>query len=558
MMKNILTILACVFLVLIVTPVNSHIGSPGVIFEGEAGNYRVMVNVNPPDVIPGTAEVQVFSTSEGIEQILLRPIYWYTGDEGSPRADEAFPLENSPGQYQGEVWLMENGAASIEVKILGKHGEGTALVPIMAVSTAQKEMDSTLGWILSGLAIFLIVLMITIIGNSVSDATQAPGSIKPDLKRKKIIGMTVAGVILALILYGGMTWWNSWADQYQRFMFKPFQASSSVIPTEDGMKMTFLIDSSYQQYRPNTLSFNYLIPDHGKLMHMFLIREGSLDAFAHLHPVRKDSLSFEVDLPPLPKGKYFVFADIVRGHGWHETIADTVEISESGMQFRLASMSSEERSWQPSDPDDTYIISNPVLPEQVMLAASNIVTCGKPGIKTPLPDGSTAIWEHDGETLQANRLYPMTFSIFNPSGEPAELEPYMGMMGHAVVMKHDGSVYIHLHPVGNYSSATQDLIKRRIAEDKGMASQFPPAEQFRDSVDQVLASIRALSEEERNDYLMEFMGHEIDYEGEGVHEGHSIVTFPYAFPEAGNYRIWIQMKRNGKVLNTAFDAVVTD
>ncbi len=556
-MKTLIKALFISFFVLLISPANSHVGSPGVIFEGEAGDYQIIVNVNPPDVIPGTADVQVYSTSEGIEQIFIRPIYWYTGDEGSPRADQAFPVENASGQYQGQVWLMENGAASIEVKVIGTNGEGTALVPVMAVSTAQKEMDASLGWMLGGLGIFLVILMITIIGNSVSDATQPPGEIRSNQRRKKLIGMAVSAVVLALILYGGMSWWNSWAESYRRYMFKPFQASSSAEQTKYGKKMTFQIDSSYLEYRSRTLSFNYMIPDHGKLMHMFLIREGSLDAFAHLHPVRKDSLTFEVNLPHLPTGQYFVFADIVRGHGWHETIADTLIISEPGINVQLASMQ-DENSWQPSDPDDTYIISNPVLPEQVLLASSNIVTCGKPGIKTPLPDGSTAIWEHDGEKLQANRLYPMTFSIFNPNGEPAELEPYMGMMGHAVVMKHDGSVYIHLHPVGNYSSATQDLIKRRIEDGNPTFAGFSPADQFRDSVDQVISRIKAMSEEERSNYLMEMMGHEVSYEGEGEHEGHSVVVFPYSFPEPGNYRIWIQMKRNGKVLNTAFDAVVTE
>jgi len=556
-MKTLIKALFISFFVLLISPANSHVGSPGVIFEGEAGDYQIIVNVNPPDVIPGTADVQVYSTSEGIEQIFIRPIYWYTGDEGSPRADQAFPVENASGQYQGQVWLMENGAASIEVKVIGTNGEGTALVPVMAVSTAQKEMDASLGWMLGGLGIFLVILMITIIGNSVSDATQPPGEIRSNQRRKKLIGMAVSAVVLALILYGGMSWWNSWAESYRRYMFKPFQASSSAEQTKYGKKMTFQIDSSYLEYRSRTLSFNYMIPDHGKLMHMFLIREGSLDAFAHLHPVRKDSLTFEVNLPHLPTGQYFVFADIVRGHGWHETIADTLIISEPGMNVQLASMQ-DENSWQPSDPDDTYIISNPVLPEQVLLASSNIVTCGKPGIKTPLPDGSTAIWEHDGEKLQANRLYPMTFSIFNPNGEPAELEPYMGMMGHAVVMKHDGSVYIHLHPVGNYSSATQDLIKRRLKDGNPTFAGFSPADQFRDSVDQVISRIKAMSEEERSNYLMEMMGHEVSYEGVGEHEGHSVVVFPYSFPEPGNYRIWIQMKRNGKVLNTAFDAVVTE
>jgi hypothetical protein len=40
------------------------------------------------------------------------------------------------------------------------------------------------------------------------------------------------------------------------------------------------------------------------------------------------------------------------------------------------------------------------------------------------------------------------------------------------------------------------------------------------------------------------------------HPDHSIVSFPYAFPTPGRYRIWIQMKRNGKILNSAFDAQV--
>jgi hypothetical protein len=36
------------------------------------------------------------------------------------------------------------------------------------------------------------------------------------------------------------------------------------------------------------------------------------------------------------------------------------------------------------------------------------------------------------------------------------------------------------------------------------------------------------------------------------------ITFPYSFPKGGQYRIFLQIKRNEKVLTGAFDIKVID
>lgn len=518
-----------------------------------AGEYPVMVLINPPDVIPGTATLDVFTHTSGISTIWAKPAYWHAGDEGTPQSDEMLPVPGEPGHYRGLIWLMNAGTSGIEIEVKHKTGNpGKVLVPVMAVSTVQRKMDPSLGWMLAGLCMFLVILMITIIGASVSD-----GLVKPDagdtknISKRRWKGALISGVILALILWGGMNWWNTWAQDYTRFMYKPFNATTEAVRVGNKNTLTFSIDTARLTNLALTRNISYIVPDHGKLMHMFLVRAGAMDVFAHLHPKRKDSVTFVTTIPVLPEGKYFVFADISRLSGFSETIPDTFEIQKQNTQASFASLDSTTQN-----PDDTYFFTNPITATASTQAVTDVIICGKPGIRTPLADGSTITWEHTPtEKLVANNLYSLKFSVLDETGKPALLEPYLGMAGHAVVMKDDGSVYIHLHPVGSYSMASQQTILKRFEDESGPVDfdHLPKKAAFRDSVDRLVTVLDAMPVAERDKLLMGTMNHaQFDPE----HPDHALVSFPYAFPSAGKYRIWIQMKRNGKILNSAFDATV--
>lgn len=221
---------------------------------------------------------------------------------------------------------MWAGSSSIRLTVQGQAGNGELIVPIVAISTAEKKLPAVTGYILAGLGILLFALLVTIIGASVV-------------------------------------------------------------------------------------------------------------------------------LPPLPKGRYLAFADVVYLSGFTETLKDTFYI-DTDLTDTLRHL---------LDPDDAYAYALPNdLVTNSLRGDEHAIICGKPGIGVRMQDGSTMMMEGPGnQTFDAGQLNTLRFSVIGADGRPARLQPYLGMMAHAAIIKSDGSTFIHLHPVGTYSVAAQeDLISR--------------------------------------------------------------------------------------------------
>ena len=472
-----------------------HVGSPNVFHEGKAGPYPVRVVVRPPGVIPGLAEISVRIPEGEVRRVAVRPVRWDLGLAGAPRADEALPVEGEPRLWSAQLWFMDFGSYSVHVEVEGAAGTGTLIVPVPAVATETLGMTRGLALGLGGLGLFLFVGALTIVGAAVRESQLPPGE-KPDARRRRRawIARGVAVPVLGLAVLGGGRWWSAEEAAYERNLYAAPASEASVAEVDGERVLTLAVtDEGWRRFSP-------LIPDHGKLMHMFLVREPELDAFAHVHPVRADSATFRLVLPPLPEGTYRLYADVVHESGFPQTFVNRVVLPPPASAEVSAAV----------DTDDSWRID-----------------AGTAGTAAPLEDGSVMTWEREG-ALAAGRETTLRFRVTDPAGAAARLEPYMGMMSHAAVAKEDGAVFVHLHPSGSASMVAQQLFAQRVAGD----------------------TVRG---EDGGLILRE----SVDHSQHGPAAEPGVVSFPYEFPQPGRYRVWVQVKRDGRVLTGAFVAEVS-
>ncbi len=536
--------------------VKAHVGSSGVVVQKQVGKYQLLISITPPDVVPGTARVTVFVEQGRVNSMGARPVYFRSGDEGAPTYDDLNPV--GAARFEGDLWLMETGSSSIELNLDGPDGKQIVVVPVMAVATALREMPPGTGYGLAAMALLLVVMLVTIIGASSAEGITKPAQTPPaNLNRRRWIGMATGLVFIGLILTGWRMWWNGTANEYRnQRLYRPMSIHTNVANTAENRQLTIRVDTGgFSQRWQRRRQLSYLIPDHGKLMHAFLVRTPGFDAFAHLHPTRHDSLRFDANLPALPAGRYLLFADVVYRSGFAETLTDTVDIP--APVFANAKTVAGKPTGIAPDRDDSWLttksIGNLLGTPNIPRLDADMAICGKPSDSFTLSDGSTMLWmDKPASPLLAGSLYALKFAVADATGKAAPLEPYLGMSGHAAVLRSDGSVYIHLHPIGTESMAAENSIVNRIA-DTSRTLRFPNVNHFRDSIDRYVSQLNTLPEADRNRQLMvdmPNMSHAMKIK--------NMAQFPYAFPRAGQYRIWVQVRRNGHVLTGVFDVSVAE
>jgi len=495
------------FLILLpAAPAFTHVGSPDVYYEGDAGPYRLYVTVRVPQVIPGIAEIQVRSRSNDVSAVRLVPMTLTgPGSNLPPTPDVAEQSKQDPQFFSGSLWMMQSGALQVRITLEGSKGHAELSVPVASFAQRTLPMQKPLAGLLILLMLFLAFGLVSIVNASVRQGSLEPGLVPSSstLRRSRWV-VAIAALAVVVLVYLGKIWWDAEAKEYQRGVnfFKPPKAQITL----EGNRLLIRAKDQGDRWH-HYVKLQSLVPDHNHLMHLFLIRVPELDHMWHLHPdpVEGKGGVFGQDLPPMPAGRYQVFADVVEKNGFPWTLvaeADLPEIS----------------SGKPLAGDDSFWSGAPLDPAK------------KDSTVFRLPDGSRIVWQRDaGSPLKADTAMTLKFSVLNQDGKPADdMEPYMGMTGHAELVRSDLSVFAHIHPAGSVSMAALELAQSGLtgrltgAQDAMSVPVFVPGMEMN-------TSSAPLPPE---------------------------VSFPYGFPRPGEYRIFVQVKRSGHVETAAFDTRV--
>ncbi len=191
----------------------------------------------------------------------------------------------------------------------------------------------------------------------------------------------------------------------------------------------------------------------------------------------------------MPAGQYQIFADIVDKDGFPWTLVGIVDMA----QINGKPLAGDDSAWS---------------------GATVAAQTGDSAV-SQLADGGRMVWRRSTDPLRANVPMNFKFSVDDKDGNPPkDMEPYMGMAGHAEFVSTDMSVFAHVHPAGSVSMAALALARTVPVGASGeLQAGIPMA------------------------MPMSMSNAPLPPE----------VSFPYGFPHPGDYRIFVQIKRAGVV-----------
>lgn len=235
---------------------------------------------------------------------------------------------------------------------------------------------------------------------------------------------------------------------------------------------------------------------HEKQLHL-IVASKDFSWYSHIHPQRKGNGVFTMKYALPRAGEYLLYADYVTPEGGHEVAQHELKIGGKNplpMQSKLVADQ----------------LKGPWLVKKFRAHDESFAP------KNDAPQYEVALMPMPG-VLRAGEEAMLHFQVRDAKGKPlTDLQPYMGAMGHAVILSQDGKSYLHSHPLeGDMGEMMMD-------------------------------------EEDHAGHDHSKMDHSKMDHGAKSKGGGPDVMFHTGFPKAGLYKAWGQFKHKNKIITSSF------
>lgn len=447
------------------------------VHEALAGPHRLTVYLNPHAVTAGVVEVAARAESGNVAEMRFA----LTNVDASPgepafATATALPVEGDPTLFRSSLAIPSQATWRIDIHASGEGGSGGFSIPVAAaapfggLAKGMGRLAAVAAWVLFTVCVLAVLRWFS----RASSRT-----------RRKLLPVSAAVASPWLLL--GLSDGLLETVFYHPAVYQRAYQTVAIHPSvdEDGVLGLELTDPGWVKFR----RFDDLVLDHGHPMHLYALRLPELDRVFHLHPEELRPGVFSRELPDMPAGRYQLVADIVHSTGLWEAPQGELE---------LVAAIRADGVFQHDDSGG---------------AGHGISEARFDRNSFELADGHRMIWEKPERSLRAGDPLRLNFRLEDSEGRLApDIELYMGMLGHSVILRHDRSSFAHVHPTGSVS----------------------------------MASIKVLSNSPEN----------AGRHHHGTPDLEAKVAFPYAFPKAGRYRLIVQMKHGGRVDTGFFDTEV--
>jgi hypothetical protein len=232
---------------------------------------------------------------------------------------------------------------------------------------------------------------------------------------------------------------------------------------------------------------------HDKLMHLIVVKN-DLSWFNHIHPTHKGDGTFEISAALPREGTYKLYAD-------YTPTGKKQEVAQHVFATGGAAPAPSNAQLTPDKMQGPWMIKRVTSHPE-----------GEPEKKGG-PTYEVALMPMPMK-LKSGEDSMLHFQVRDSKGKPiSDLQPYLGAMGHAVILSQDTDKYLHSHPMegGHEPGAKHDMSKMG-----DMKHKAPPK------------------------------------------KGGPDVMFHTNFPKAGLYKAWGQFMHRGQIITAAFTVNVAE